>query len=1501
MRNIRKSLKVVFRAGKQIGKMFVKMFPGVKQFLKGLQGIFDPKKFSGLMNDVKKIFKGFFTDLGKDPVKATEKFIDKIQGAFKKFFGKQGSAGKDVMEGGSKILKAVKGIFKALLGMAIKGLTNLVKNITHAIKNPKPIKTGLGKLFSDLGKEFGSLFKALLPPLGKALADLGQTLFDKFKPKLIKVGKVVLTAALTKMFLVAALSAVKGAVMGKIGSIIAGAFGKMFGGVSKNPNALKGAQQMGKGMAKGGGMGKGFSGFIKGFAGMKIGDIIKAALKLSILAVSFIPVVKIFAFAAVEAYKAIKKEDPLKVAAGMISLAVTVGAAAVLSKAGQKISAGGIGKAIVGLLAGAAMLGVGAVAFGKALKVAAPAFDGVDWKKVPAAMIGLAVSAGAAVLLAKAGEKINAGSTIKAGLGLLAGAAFLATAGVAFAAALGVANIAMGLVNMKEAAKNMGMLVLAVGATVLLGAASILMQPPVMILAGTGALAGAAFLAVGGVAYAAALGVVNVVMGKVDMKSAAANMGLLAAAIIATVPMAVASALLLIPAMVGMPGAIAGAGFLMTGAWAYANALGYLQDKLGKIKMLEAAKNMGLLATALIATIPMALAAAALTVPAVIGMVGILPASGFLALTAKLMGGALEDFGAMNINGQAVVKNAKALSAAMGALVTTALTAVLLVPFAVPFIGGWLLKKGIELIGDFMSLIANNMVQPLAAFAAMPIPASAALGKKIDIINAAIDGVAKIGDVALGLAAIDTAAVEEGGNQGGTIKAVTKFMDVLIGGISGMITSIGTVANSIPEDQIGAVGAIAKVIEGLGKLIGGVVPPIADLAQTMIESSTEGGGIFSSGKVNTAKFSTMMSSVQGMMTSIFDTIKASIGPMIQEVLKVEIPKGEGTQQRIELIAKVIDIMSKFLDPAQEILKMTQEQEKKKGWFDKIVDKIKGRKPQDTMMGTLRNLMSSLVDMIKTNLPEIVSAVTTAADSVTGGGDIKSIEPKIKLVGSAMEVISKMTAQLFKTLEFVKSKKTGKIDFGAIESLFGPKDKPRESVLYQITSSVGRSLYFIISAIVKSVAKLDATKVEPAIKLVSAAIDSVSKFAGAIMDTMKLVLPKGGSLKKVESALPTVLKMIKSISTTMSKSLHAVITPILKTAAKIGGKGSDQTKKGMEMISTALSAVGEFAGALKDVMSLVPADTKSIDPFRLLNVMTTVSSVSSSIKTELPGLIKALMASVEEVKKAKIRTSDVNKVSKLLEGVGVFASAMKDIMGILPPLKKGESKTMSERLSVIGEVANAAQEGIKTVINGMSKLVENIQKTKVTHSGINKLNKFFKGMAGFAEGLSALQGLKSADQSVKQVIDSIAEALGTKDAGTGIHKMIDSLGNMDTKLLGKASTNMSKFSRMMTKSVGPAFNVLEEMDGMTADKIVTINQSIEELKNTLTAINDIEMSTVIELAKVLANPSSRPLKMQVEQPKPFVINANFTLNIDSKKMAQTIAATGEVAASSDGTK
>ena len=221
----------------------------------------------------------------------------------------------------------------------------------------------------------------------------------------------------------------------------------------------------------------------------------------------------------------------------------------------------------------------------------------------------------------------------------MAGALMLGLGAVAFALALGLANVVMGPIDMGSAALNMLALGLAAGSAVLLAMAGVALIPAQAAIPGL--LVGAMLVGVGALAFAVALGITNKAMGMVDMKSAAINFGMLVIATLAAVPMAAAATLLIPLGVLGSVGAVIGAGFLSLGATMFAAALQTVTKEMDKVDMEYAALNMGFMALVMIATVPMAIAAAALAIPAVLGMIGIFPAAGFLALVASVLGPAL--------------------------------------------------------------------------------------------------------------------------------------------------------------------------------------------------------------------------------------------------------------------------------------------------------------------------------------------------------------------------------------------------------------------------------------------------------------------------------------------------------------------------------------------------------------------------------------------------------------------------------------------------------------------------------------------------------------------------------------------------------------------------------------------------------------------------------------------------------------------------------------------
>jgi hypothetical protein len=213
MRAINASLRIVFRAGREVGKMFMALFPGIKETFKALTTLFSPERYSRLMGKVKDLFKTFFKDLKTDPKAGVEKFIAGFKKTFLDFFKEGGPLGKSVLDGGKTILKTFWEIFKAILPIAIQGLTDMMRAITDFIKQPGPeFDASLGIMFKDLLNSMIDLIVAMAEKLWPVMKEMFITIFERVKPWLEKAAPWIIGAVLVKVVLSGLVSAAWGAV-----------------------------------------------------------------------------------------------------------------------------------------------------------------------------------------------------------------------------------------------------------------------------------------------------------------------------------------------------------------------------------------------------------------------------------------------------------------------------------------------------------------------------------------------------------------------------------------------------------------------------------------------------------------------------------------------------------------------------------------------------------------------------------------------------------------------------------------------------------------------------------------------------------------------------------------------------------------------------------------------------------------------------------------------------------------------------------------------------------------------------------------------------------------------------------------------------------------------------------------------------------------------------------------------------------------------------------------
>lgn len=200
-RDIRRSLKSAYWAGRAVGKMFVEMFPGVRQMIGGLRDLFNPAKWSVMMERVKVIFRNFFTDLQTDPKAGAERFIENMKNLFKDFFGQKGGAISTIVEGGKTFLKAIGGIFMAVAPMVLDAFVDAINTIADFLEAPPAIPAAVTELGNQLWEALTRVFNILVDRLWPPIKRMFGALWEKVGPYIEEVAWRVFQVSLFKAFI----------------------------------------------------------------------------------------------------------------------------------------------------------------------------------------------------------------------------------------------------------------------------------------------------------------------------------------------------------------------------------------------------------------------------------------------------------------------------------------------------------------------------------------------------------------------------------------------------------------------------------------------------------------------------------------------------------------------------------------------------------------------------------------------------------------------------------------------------------------------------------------------------------------------------------------------------------------------------------------------------------------------------------------------------------------------------------------------------------------------------------------------------------------------------------------------------------------------------------------------------------------------------------------------------------------------------------------------------
>ena len=203
-RNLQRSMRVVYWAGRDVGRMFVKEFPGIKEMLKGLADMFNPRRFRELMKNVVEEFRKFFKTLQTDPKAGVQEFMKNMKKIFFDFFTKGAPAGSRFLDGLKTFYKTVGAIFVEGLRYALEGLKNILGTVIGFIRDPSSLKRMATDAGDGLKGMFVQAFQYVVKELGPVLQVIGgqivelmKLLFEKYiKPHLMKLVMLIFGPAL---------------------------------------------------------------------------------------------------------------------------------------------------------------------------------------------------------------------------------------------------------------------------------------------------------------------------------------------------------------------------------------------------------------------------------------------------------------------------------------------------------------------------------------------------------------------------------------------------------------------------------------------------------------------------------------------------------------------------------------------------------------------------------------------------------------------------------------------------------------------------------------------------------------------------------------------------------------------------------------------------------------------------------------------------------------------------------------------------------------------------------------------------------------------------------------------------------------------------------------------------------------------------------------------------------------------------------------------------------
>ncbi len=239
LREVRRGLREAFRAGIELGRDFVKSFPGVLNMINGLKKVLDRGNIRSLFRGMNQEFKWFMKTLSSSDSPASfTMLMDRLKKRFFDFFNAGTPGGKQFLDGLKRFNKAVVTIISGMIRWMADNVKEGIMMMIDLVTGKKKLTDGgagsfLMAAFAPIGEALVYAWQELSPILMDLLRQLGEKIYNFLATNLPPLIGKAAPFVLGYLFTSAAISAVVGAAAVGISSLLGKALAKIF--LKKNP------------------------------------------------------------------------------------------------------------------------------------------------------------------------------------------------------------------------------------------------------------------------------------------------------------------------------------------------------------------------------------------------------------------------------------------------------------------------------------------------------------------------------------------------------------------------------------------------------------------------------------------------------------------------------------------------------------------------------------------------------------------------------------------------------------------------------------------------------------------------------------------------------------------------------------------------------------------------------------------------------------------------------------------------------------------------------------------------------------------------------------------------------------------------------------------------------------------------------------------------------------------------------------------------------------------